>query len=512
MNLPHKPMLAPSPLLLCAALLCAPAATLAAPGAPGSGRVLAGDVELGIFAGWTGLSPDNQIGNSPHPELRPGSGFTFGGRASAYLGTPLALEAELDYTLSSFVDSDLAAGILGWRGLALWHFGRFDLGGGLRPFAALGLGGESLLYREYGTEFDNDISGHAGVGCKFAIGNRFGVRLDLRYVAMDGAEATLAHSWKVLVQLTLRPDTSARDADGDGLLDRADACPTEAEDKDGFQDEDGCPDPDNDGDGVLDAADQCTATVEDKDGFQDGDGCPDPDNDGDGVPDTADKCPDKAEDKDGFKDGDGCPDPDNDGDGVLDAADKCPGQIGEARDGGCPPPDRDGDGIPDRADKCPDKAETFNGREDEDGCPDGKETVAFDRGVLVIKQKVYFKLGQAAIQARSHQLLTTVAAVLKTRPRLTKVTIEGHSDDQGAAEDNQRLSQARAEAVMGWLISKGVAAGRLSAQGYGSSKPLCTDLAELHKKPAANKRRIAACRDENRRVQFTVTEVDGNAR
>jgi outer membrane protein OmpA-like peptidoglycan-associated protein len=63
---------------------------------------------------------------------------------------------------------------------------------------------------------------------------------------------------------------------------------------------------------------------QDKDGFQDADGCPDPDNDGDGVLDATDKCPDKLEDKDGFEDADGCPDPDNDGDGVLDAADKCP--------------------------------------------------------------------------------------------------------------------------------------------------------------------------------------------
>jgi outer membrane protein OmpA-like peptidoglycan-associated protein/outer membrane protein W len=81
------------------------------------------------------------------------------------------------------------------------------------------------------------------------------------------------------------------DRDFDGILDDVDACPDQAEDKDGFEDADGCPDPDNDGDGVLDAADRCPDQLEDKDGFEDADGCPDPDNDGDGVLDAADLCP-----------------------------------------------------------------------------------------------------------------------------------------------------------------------------------------------------------------------------
>src|SRR5690606_24983258 len=48
---------------------------------------------------------------------------------------------------------------------------------------------------------------------------------------------------------------------------------------------------DDDGDGVLNHADRCPAEAEDLDGFQDADGCPDADNDGDGVPDSADACP-----------------------------------------------------------------------------------------------------------------------------------------------------------------------------------------------------------------------------
>ena len=98
------------------------------------------------------------------------------------------------------------------------------------------------------------------------------------------------------------------DRDNDGIVDSKDVCPDLAEDKDGFQDDDGCPDFDNDNDGIQDSKDKCPNEAEDKDGYQDEDGCPDPDNDGDGIPDARDKCPDQAETVNGFQDDDGCPD------------------------------------------------------------------------------------------------------------------------------------------------------------------------------------------------------------
>jgi OmpA-OmpF porin, OOP family len=165
------------------------------------------------------------------------------------------------------------------------------------------------------------------------------------------------------------------DRDGDGIPDDQDQCPTVAEDKDGYQDSDGCPDLDNDGDTIPDSADKCPNEAEDPDGFQDADGCPDLDNDGDGVNDDHDRCPDKPETKNGYKDDDGCPDePDRDNDGVPDARDKCPDQP-EDTDGfqdtdGCPDPDNDNDGVPDDKDECGDQPETMNGYQDEDGCPD----------------------------------------------------------------------------------------------------------------------------------------------
>lgn len=167
----------------------------------------------------------------------------------------------------------------------------------------------------------------------------------------------------------------SHDRDGDGIPDDIDQCPTAAEDFDGFQDSDGCPDPDNDGDGILDVNDKCPDQAEDFDGFEDTDGCPEVDNDKDGIPDDLDHCPNEPETKNGYKDDDGCPDEaDQDGDGIPDVRDKCPLEA-EDTDGfededGCPDLDNDKDGIPDDQDECLNEPETYNGFEDEDGCPD----------------------------------------------------------------------------------------------------------------------------------------------
>jgi outer membrane protein OmpA-like peptidoglycan-associated protein len=83
------------------------------------------------------------------------------------------------------------------------------------------------------------------------------------------------------------------------------------ESKNGVRDEDGCPEEesgDKDGDGYPDATDQCPNAAEDFDNFEDNDGCPDPDNDEDGILDNVDDCKEEPEDMDGDKDTDGCPD------------------------------------------------------------------------------------------------------------------------------------------------------------------------------------------------------------
>ena len=97
------------------------------------------------------------------------------------------------------------------------------------------------------------------------------------------------------------------DQDGDGIEDGADLCRDTPEDKDGWEDTDGCPEIDNDHDGFSDKSDKCPDEAEDFDGTEDEDGCPDVDNDGDGIEDGYDSCPNEAEDKDGDLDEDGCP-------------------------------------------------------------------------------------------------------------------------------------------------------------------------------------------------------------
>ena len=118
------------------------------------------------------------------------------------------------------------------------------------------------------------------------------------------------------------------DTDGDGIPDAEDACPKDP----GPKETQGCPVvKDSDGDGIPDDIDRCPLDVEDKDGFQDEDGCPDPDNDGDGIVDRLDACPNEP----GPLENRGCPVLDRDGDGIPDQLDRCPDQAGPAPDG-CP--------------------------------------------------------------------------------------------------------------------------------------------------------------------------------
>ncbi|MCB9736723.1 MAG: OmpA family protein [Deltaproteobacteria bacterium] len=288
------------------------------------------------------------------------------------------------------------------------------------------------------------------------------------------------------------------DRDGDGIGDDFDKCPDKPEDKDGFEDEDGCPDLDNDKDGILDKDDQCPDKAEDFDGDRDEDGCPDGDGDKDGIPDDKDKCPTQPEDIDGFEDEDGCPDPDNDGDGILDKKDKCPLDA-EDKDGfqdgdGCPDPDNDRDGIPDEKDKCPDQAEDFDGCQDEDGCPEAGR-VCVTKEKIVITEKVFFATGKATIQARSFSLLDEVAKVLNDNKQIKLVEVQGHTDNRGNDDFNLKLSDARARAVYTYLIGKGVDPSRLTAQGYGETRPIGDNNTSIG-------------REANRRVEFVILKQD----
>lgn len=330
-----------------------------------------------------------------------------------------------------------------------------------------------LLAQAYGSTAFDDPFGRQGTPVELIAGLKFFHETGFILGAAGGPGLSRglgspdARAVVMLAYLT-PAEAPVFDSDGDGLMDNVDHCPAQPEDKDDFEDNDGCPDRDDDHDGIEDIADSCRLEPEDKDGFKDGDGCPDPDNDDDGIKDGADRCPDAPEDTDGFEDTDGCPDPDNDGDGILDREDECVDEPGKPANHGCPEPDRDGDGIIDRMDNCPDEP----GEARYQGCK-AKQKVTIGADRLEILDVVYFKSGSDVIQRRSYPLLMNVADVLNNHPEIKEVLIEGHTDSRGNYKYNVELSKRRAKAVLEFLVNKGeVDRDRLTSEGFGPDRPL----------------------------------------
>ncbi len=225
---------------------------------------------------------------------------------------------------------------------------------------------------------------------------------------------------------------------------------------------------DKDGDGIKDDVDQCLDLAEDFDKFEDEDGCPEPDNDQDGLADGQDKCPNEPEDEDTYQDDDGCPDLDNDGDSVPDAQDRCPLEAGDPRFEGCSIPDRDKDGIPDNKDQCPDEA----GEASLNGCPDQGIRVNVSDGKVIPPGKVDFVKGKAELTPESLPILLELANQIKGSPQLRLIRIEVHVEAGGKEPKNVQLSNARANAIRAFLVSKGVSPVRVQGVGYGSRFPI----------------------------------------
>ncbi len=107
-------------------------------------------------------------------------------------------------------------------------------------------------------------------------------------------------------------------------------------------------------------------------------------------------------------------------------------------------------------------------------------------------------MNSATILPASNGLLSEIADALLKNPRIRRVEVQGHTDNSGSPSINQKLSEDRAAAVVAWLSSHGVAADRLTARGYGDSKPLVPNVTELNK-------------SRNRRVQFIILDQDAPA-
>ncbi len=294
------------------------------------------------------------------------------------------------------------------------------------PFVLAGAGVLKILDSADETRIkkDQNVAIHAGVGVKYRASNNWGVRLDFRGLLVPSSTGGNTFDTEVLLGIYKefgRPSTKAMTVE-----------PPKADD-----------DPDKDG--IAGAADNCPTEPEDMDSFEDDNGCPDLDNDADGIPDTGDKCPIEPEDKDGFQDDDGCPDPDN-----------------------------DGDGVPDAADKCADQPETKNGFEDDDGCPDEiPAKLAQFTGAI---QGVTFKTNSADLAGASTRTLDKAVAVLAEfkdiKLEIQGHTDDVPLKNNKKFADNTALSQARAETVKAYFMKKGIDESRVIAKGYGETSPV----------------------------------------
>jgi outer membrane protein OmpA-like peptidoglycan-associated protein len=313
----------------------------------------------------------------------------------------------------------------------------------------------------------------AGIGSKFPISANTSLYLEAGYLkGIDGTRHinnvltdVVDDHIKVsgIIEFALG---APKDSDGDGVPDRKDECPDTPP---GVQvDEKGCP-LDRDGDGVPDYKDDCP----DEPGDPKFNGCPD--RDGDGIPDKDDDCPDVP----GLAKFKGCPDTDEDG--VPDPKDKCPDTPK-----GCPvdadgcPLDSDGDGVIDCEDRCPTEA----GSVENEGCPDWRD--------LVIPT-IYFDFDKADLRPEGKAELDKLVDELNSSKEYNLV-IGGHTCNIGAESYNMKLSEKRAQAVVKYLLMKGVNNAYVGSNNYGEEKPAVPNTTIPNKQ-------------KNRRAEFEVAKV-----
>ena len=128
----------------------------------------------------------------------------------------------------------------------------------------------------------------------------------------------------------------------------------------------------------------------------------------------------------------------------------------------------------------------------------GKATLEGNK--VRIPGELEFDLNKASIKhtTQSDEILNTLVEFMKQNSNVTKLRIEGHTDNSGTDARNNKLSQDRADAVVKWLTDHGVDPGRLTSQGFGSTKPLVANDTDEHK-------------HMNRRTEFHVAEINGQA-
>jgi OOP family OmpA-OmpF porin len=364
----------------------------------------------------------------------------FGLRLGAYFGTMFGVEAEAGFIPGETRDGEnnvtplVATQSITYRAQAVAQFRAGDPSVRILPFVLAGAGMFQIIDSENEDVIKKDSTPifYVGGGAKYRTKEGWLIRLDARVLFPKKSGGLMedpsgfTQDFEILVGVG--KDFGARKA------------PPKIE----------TPvvaagDTDPDKDGIAGAADQCPKEPEDKDSFEDDNGCPDPDNDADGIADASDKCPMEAEDKDNFEDDNGCPDPDN-----------------------------DADGVPDAADKCGDQPETRNGFEDEDGCPDEiPEKLKKFTGVI---QGITFKVNSVELIGGSARTLDAAVAVLQefkdAKLEIQGHTDDQPLKKGGKFESNDALSQGRADSVKAYMVKKGIDESRLIAKGYGATAPV----------------------------------------
>jgi OOP family OmpA-OmpF porin len=114
---------------------------------------------------------------------------------------------------------------------------------------------------------------------------------------------------------------------------------------------------------------------------------------------------------------------------------------------------------------------------------------------IEFKEKIQFENNKATILPQSFSLLDDIVKVIKENPHIKKIAIEGHASAEGDAKHNLTLSDERAKSVMKYCVDHGIEAGRLTAKGYGVTRPIADNATEEG-------------REKNRRVEFNIVEQD----
>lgn len=127
-----------------------------------------------------------------------------------------------------------------------------------------------------------------------------------------------------------------------------------------------------------------------------------------------------------------------------------------------------------------------------------RASVAIRGNLLTIARQVHFQTNSAEILPDSNTLLEEIADVINRHAEITAIDIHGHTDNQGTPAGNQTLSEARANSVRDALVRLGVEPNKLSAHGFGQTRPVRPNI-------------TPAGRAANRRVEFHLTRAPGAA-